>query len=154
MAVQDDVVRASARALIQVLTSYNLDREWGGPTPIWQDLKTLGQSGTAADLQVIAARYAGTAAGAFCGGVKNRAPHAALYLALANFTRVSPAYRFLDSSRWIALTFAFMENKAVADSAIQEEVLARLETEFEAQISVQAVKSPSVITNRHSSKCS
>jgi hypothetical protein len=134
MAVRDEVVRASARALIRVLTNYRLDREWGGPTPIWQDLKALGHSGTAADLQAIGRRYAGTAAAAFCGGVKNRAPRAALYIALATFTRASPAYRFLDSSRWIALMFAFMGNKVVADSAIQDEVLARLETAFEAEM--------------------
>jgi hypothetical protein len=146
MAVQDEVVRASARALIRVLTNYRLDREWGGPTPIWRDLNALGHGGTAADLQAIARRYAGTAAAVFCGGVKNRAPHAALYIALATFTRASPAYRFLDSSRWIALMFAFMGNKAVADSAIQDEVLARLETAFEAEMSAEAVQSPSVIT--------
>jgi hypothetical protein len=138
MAVQDEVVRASARALIRVLTNYGLDREWSGPTAIWQDLTALGHSGTAADLQAIGRRYAGTAAAAFCGGVKNRAPHAALYVALATFTRASPAYRFLDSSRWIALMFAFMENKTVADSAIQDEVLARLETAFEAEMGVAA----------------
>jgi hypothetical protein len=146
MAVRDEVVRASARALIRVLTNYRLDREWGGPTPIWQDLKALGHGGTADDLQVIARRYAGTAAAAFCGGVKNRAPHAALYIALATFTRASPAYRFLDPSRWIALMFAFMENKAVADSAIQDEVLARLETAFEAEMGAATVQPPSVIT--------
>jgi hypothetical protein len=146
MAVQDDVVRAQARVLIRVLTNYALDREWGGPTPIWQDLKALGHSGTAADLQVIARRYAGTAAAAFCGGVKNRAPHAALYLALATFTRASPAYRFLDSSRWIALMFAFMGNKAVADPAIQDEVLTRFEKAFEAEMGAEAVQSPLVTT--------
>jgi hypothetical protein len=146
MAVQDDVVRVQARVLIRVLTTYGLDCKWGGPTPIWQDLKTLGHSGSVADLQVIARRYAGTAAAAFCGGVKNRAPHAALYLALATFTRASPAYRFLDSSRWIALMFAFMGNEAVADSAIQDEVLARLETAFEAEMGAEAAQSPSVTT--------
>jgi hypothetical protein len=134
---QDDIVRASARALIQVLTNYNLDRVWRGPTPIWQDLKALGQSGTAADLQLIAHRYAGTAAAAFCGGVKNRAPHAALYVALATFARVSPRYRFLDSSRWIALMFAFIDNKVVADPTVQDEVLGRLETAFELEMSVE-----------------
>jgi hypothetical protein len=137
MAIQGDVVRAQARALIRVLISYGLDREWGGPTPIWQDLKEFGHSATTADLQTIARRYAGTAAAAFCGGVKNRAPHAALYLALASFTRASSAYRLLDSSRWIALMFAFMDKKAVADSAIQNKVLKSLETAFEAEMSAE-----------------
>jgi hypothetical protein len=137
MAIQGDVVRAQARALIRVLISYGLDREWGGPTPIWQDLKEFSRSATTDDLQTIARRYAGTAAAAFCGGVKNRAPHAALYLALASFTRASSAYRLLDSSRWIALMFAFMDKKAAADSAIQNKVLKSLETAFEAEMSAE-----------------
>jgi hypothetical protein len=142
---QDDIARASARALIRVLSNYNLDREWGGPTPIWEDLKALGHCGTAADFQVIALRYAGTAAAAFCGGVKNRAPRAALYLALATFARVTPAFRFLDSSRWIALMFAFMGNKVVAEPTVQDEVLGRLEMAFKLEMRVQTVQSPSVI---------
>jgi hypothetical protein len=88
----------------------------------------------AGDLRSIGRKHAGTAAAAFCGGVKHRAPNSALYLALASFTRASPAYRFLDSSRWIALTFAFREKRAVAEAAIQSEVLERLEAAFAAEI--------------------
>jgi hypothetical protein len=135
MATSDDVVRAQARALIRVLTSYNLDRRLGMPTPLWQAVETFGHGdGTAVDLKAIGRKYAGTAAAAFCGGVTLRAPNAALYLALSSFTRASPRYRFLDPSRWIALCFAFSDKRAVAEAAIQNEVLERLETAFETEI--------------------
>jgi hypothetical protein len=55
-------------------------------------------------------------------------------LALASFTRASPAYRFLDSSRWIALSLAFKNKTAVAEAAVQSEVLERLEAAFAAEI--------------------
>ena len=134
MSIQDDAIRASARALIRVLIDYRLDGEWGGPTAIWRDLATLGQSGNAVELQIIARRYAAAAAAAFRGGVRNKAPQAALFLALATFSRVSPAYRFFDSSRWIALMFAFMANKPVADPGIHDEILSRLENAFDAEM--------------------
>ena len=139
MATSDDVVRAQARALIRLLADYQLDREWGGPTPLWRDLETFGCSGTAAELRKIGRDHGGTAAAAFCCGVKHRAPNAALYLALASFTRASPAYRFLDPSRWIALAFAFRDKKSVADSGIQGEVLERLEAAFEAEMGAEVV---------------
>jgi hypothetical protein len=135
MASSDDVVRAQARALNRVLKHYRLDRRFGGPTPLWQAVETFGRSGgTAADLQAIGRKYAGTAAAAFCGGVKHRAPNAALCLALSAFTRVSPAYRFLDPSRWIALCLAYMDKRTVADPGVQREVLKRLEAAFEDEI--------------------
>jgi hypothetical protein len=134
MAVQDDVVRAEARALIRVLRFYKLDREWGGPTLIWRDLEGFGHGGGAVSLQGIGRDHGGTAAAAFSAGIKNRVPHAALYLALASFTRASPAYRFIDASRWIALTFAFKDGEAVADISVQREVLERLEATFEEEM--------------------
>jgi hypothetical protein len=133
MASQDDVVRAQARALIQVLKDYNLDR-WGA-SPLWPAVESFGRSGgTAAELQAIGRKYGGTAAAAFCAGVKLRAPDAALFLALSAFIRASPAYRFLDPSRWIALCFAFRDEKAAPDPAIQGEVLERLEAALAIEI--------------------
>jgi len=135
LASQDDVVRAQARALIRVLVQYGLDDKWGGPTPLWRDVETFGHGfDTVGDLQTIGGRYAGTAAAAFCGGVKLRAPNAALFLAFSTFTRASPAYRFLDPSRWIALCFAFREGKTAPDPAIQGEVLERLEAALAVEI--------------------
>jgi hypothetical protein len=136
MATSDDFVRAQARALIRVLTYYGLDGgSVGERTTIWRDVEQFGHSvDTAGDLQTIGRKHAGTAAAAFCGGVEHRAPNAALYLALASFTRASPPYRFLDSSRWIALSFAFREKRAVAEAAIQSDVLERLEAAFAAEI--------------------
>jgi hypothetical protein len=136
MATSDDFVRAQARALIRVLMHYGLDRGSAGErTTIWHDVETFGHSVAAAgDLKSIGRKHAGTAAAVFCGGVKHRAPNAALYLALASFTRASPAYRFLDSSRWIALSFAFRDERAVAEAAIQCEVLERLEAALAAEI--------------------
>lgn len=136
MATSDDFARAQARALIRILHHYGLDRESvGGRTTIWRDIETFGYGvGTAEDLQCIGRKHAGAAAAAFCGGVKDRAPNAALHLALASFTRASPAYRLLDPSRWIALYFAFREKRAVAETEIQGEVLARLEGAFAAEI--------------------
>ena len=136
MANSDDFVRAQARALIRVLMKYGLDRaSVGERTTIWRDVEKFGHGVAAVgDLKAIGRKHAGAAAAAFCGGVKHRAPNAALYLALASFTRVSPAYRFLDSSRWIALSFAFRDRKAVAEVAIQSEVLERLDAAFAAEI--------------------
>jgi hypothetical protein len=74
--------------------------------------------------------------------VKYRAPNAALYLALASFTRVSPTYRFLDASRWIALFFAFRDGKAVAESAIRGEVLERLEAAFAIELDETVIELP------------
>jgi hypothetical protein len=136
MANSDEFVRAQARALIRVLMHYGLDRaSVGERTTIWRDVETLGHSVAAAeDMKAIGRKHAAAAAAAFCGGVKHRAPNSALYLALASFTRASPAYRFLDSSRWIALSFAFRDKTAVAEAAIQSEVLERLEAAFAAEI--------------------
>jgi hypothetical protein len=136
MATSDDFVRAQARALIRVLVHYGLDRaSVGERTTIWRDVEAFGHGmAAAADLKAIGRKHAGAAAAAFCGGVKHRAPNSALYLALASFTRASPAYRFLDSSRWIALSFAFRDKRAVAEAAIQSEVLERLEAAFAAEI--------------------
>ena len=136
MANSDDFVRAQARALIRVLVLYGLDRgSVGERTTIWRDVETFGHGVAAAgDLKTIGRKHAGAAAAAFCGGVQHRAPNSALYLALASFTRASPAYRFLDSSRWIALSLAFKNKTAVAEAAVQSEVLERLEAAFAAEI--------------------
>jgi len=135
MATSDDFVRAQARALIRVLKHYGIDRgSVGERTTIWRDVERFGHSAAAAgDLKTIGRRHAGAAAAVFCGGVKHRVPNSALYLALASFTRASPPYRFLDSSRWIALSFAFRDKRAVAEAAIQSEVLERLEAAFAAE---------------------
>jgi hypothetical protein len=134
MFTPDDVVRVQARALIRVLQFYKLDLEWGGPTPIWRDLEAFAHGGGAINLQRIGRDHGGTAAAAFSAGVKNRVPSAALYLALASFTRASPAYRFIDPSRWLALSFAFERGQTVADVNLQHEVLERLEATFEAEM--------------------
>lgn len=139
MSTSDDVARGQARALIRVLRFYKLDREWGGPTQIWRDLERFGRGGNAITLQRIGWDHGGTAAAAFSAGVKNRVPHAALYLALSSFTRASPAYRFLDPSRWLALTFAFRDGERVADISVQREVLERLGAAFEAEMGAEAV---------------
>jgi hypothetical protein len=133
-----DEEQAQARALIRVLKNYKLDREWGGPTLLWRELEAFGHGGGAVSLQGIGRDHGGTASAAFSAGIKNRVPHAALYLALASFTRASPAYRFLDVSRWIALTFAFKDGEAVADINVQREVLERLEAAFEEEMGAEA----------------
>jgi hypothetical protein len=132
MATSDDFARAQARALLRVLTHYGFDRQSAGArTTIWQDVELFADgSGAISDLQSIGRKHSGAAAAVFSGGVKLRSPSAALYLALASFTRVSPAYRFLDPSRWIALSFAFKDKRAVPETAIQSEVLERLEAEL------------------------
>ena len=136
----DDFVRAQARALVRVLMHYGFERELIGQT-IWRDVETFGHgSGTISDLQTMGRKYAGAAAAAFRGGVSHRAPNAALYLALASFTRVSSAYRLVDPSRWIALCFAFRDKRAVAESALQNEVLERLEAAFDAEIDEKGVQ--------------
>jgi hypothetical protein len=128
MATCDDFVQAQARALIQVIRYYKIDG--GSAAAIWRDVEAFahGASAQGADLQAIGRKHAGAAAAVFCGGVKLRAPNAALYLAFSAFARASQAYRFLDASRWIALYFAFMDKRAVAETALQNEVLERLET--------------------------
>jgi hypothetical protein len=140
MPTSDAFVRAQARALIRVLTYYGFDRGLVGHT-IWRDVETFGHGdGTISDLQTMGRKHAGAAAAAFRGGVTHRAPNAALYLALSSFTRASPAYRFLDPSRWIALCFAFRNRRAVAESAIQNEVLERLEAAFDAEVDGKRVQ--------------
>jgi len=44
LSIEDDVLRASARALIRVLSDYRLDRESDGSTDIWKELAILGQA--------------------------------------------------------------------------------------------------------------
>jgi len=136
MAPSDEFVRAQARALIRVLVHYGLERSSASlRSTIWCDVETFGHSLSAAgELKNIGRKYAGTAAAAFCGGVKDRAPNAALYLALASFTRASAPYRFLDASRWIALSFAFRDKRAVAETAVQSDVLQRLEAALAVEV--------------------
>ena len=128
MATSDHFVKAQARALIQVIRYYKLDA--GSAAAIWRDVEAFahGASAQAGELQAIGRKHAGAAAAVFCGGVKLRAPNAALYLAFSAFARASHAYRFLDASRWIALYFAFADKRAVAETALQNEILERLET--------------------------
>jgi hypothetical protein len=139
----DDVLRAQARALLRVLVQYKLDRVCGRePTSLWGALKVFGTaSGTASDLQTIGRKYANAAAAAFCIGVKHRAPNAALYLALVSFTGPTPEYRFLQPSRWIALTLAFLDKKPVPDPGLQDRVLEKLEAAFEAEIFIDSASS-------------
>ena len=133
MASSDDIVRAQARALIRVLKNYGLHR--GSADAIWREVETFGFGVDPAEmLQSIGRKNAGAAAAAFRGGVKLRAPNAALYLAFSSFTRASAAYRFLDSSRWIALCFAFADRREFAEAAVQNEVLQRLEAAFAAEV--------------------
>jgi hypothetical protein len=133
MATSDDFVRAQARALIRVIRHYKVAR--GSADLIWHEVETFAYGrATAGDLRAIGRRHAGAAAAAFSGGVKLRAPNAALYLAFSAFARASHAYRFLDSSRWIALYFAFMDKRAIAETAIQNEVLERLEAALAAEV--------------------
>ncbi len=139
MATSDHVVRAQARALIRVLAEYKLDREWGRTSAIRSDLEAFGRGGTAESLQKIGRDYGGNAAAAFCAGVKNRVPDAAFYLALACFARSSPAYRFVDPSRWLALMFAFQGSETLANPGIQGELLEKLEAAFGAEICAEAV---------------
>ena len=134
----DKVLRAQARALIGVLDHYQLVRACGGKRPpIWRDVEAFGTgSGSAADLQSIGRNEACTTAAAFCIGVKHRAPNAALHLALATFTDLTPEHRLLEPSRWIALALAFMDI-SIPRTGIQDEVFARLESAFEAEMDAE-----------------
>jgi hypothetical protein len=139
----DEVLRAQARALIRVLVHYKVDRVCGrDPTSLCGVLETFGTAGgTASDLQTIGRKYANVAAAAYCVGVKHRAPNAALYLALVSFTGPTPEYRFLQPSRWIALTLAFLDKKPVPDPGLQGEVFERLEAAFDAEIIIDSASS-------------
>jgi hypothetical protein len=134
----DKVLRAQARALTAVLDHYKLVRACGGNRPrIWRDLEAFGSgSGSAVDLQSIGRNEAATTAAAFCIAVKNRAPNAAVHLALATFTNLSPEHRLLEPSRWIALALAFMDS-SIPGSGI-DEIFARLESVFDAEITAEA----------------
>jgi len=133
----DEVLRAQARALIAVLDHYNLARAWGGDRPpIWRDVEAFGTgNGSAVDLQSIGRSEAGTTAAAFCIGVKHQAPNAAVHLALATFTNLSPEHRLLDPSRWIALALAFMDIPIPA--GIKDEVFERLESAFNTEMDAE-----------------
>ena len=131
MADQDHTVRAQARALLRVVEDYALQSDHHSTLAIWRELQTFGEHGTTADLQMIGRRHAGTAAAAFCGGIRNQAPEAALLLALTAFTKSSPSYRLQDPSRWIALMLAFVGKRAKADPEVQVQVLERLVAAFE-----------------------
>jgi hypothetical protein len=134
----DEVLRAQARALVSVLDHYKLLRACGGDRPpIWRDVEAFGTgSGTLVDLQAIGRNDAAVAAAAFCIGIKHRAPNAALYLALVTFTNWCPEHRLLEPSRWIALALAFMDS-SIPGSGI-DEIFARLEAAFDAEITAKA----------------
>jgi hypothetical protein len=134
----DEVLRAQARALIAVLDHYKLVRACGGSRPpIWRDVEAFGTgSGSAVDLQSIGRNEAGATAAAFCIGVKHQAPNAAVHLALATFTNLSPEHRLLEPSRWIALALAFMDI-SIPGSGIKDEVFARLESAFDAEMDAE-----------------
>lgn len=136
----DDVLRAQARALIRVLVHYKLDRVCGrDPTSLCGVLEAFGTArGTASDLQIIGRNHVNAAAAAFCVGLKHRAPNAALYLALVSFTGPTPEYRFLEPSRWIAVTLAYLDKKPDPDPGLQSRVLEKLEAAFEAEISIDS----------------
>ena len=134
----DEVLRAQARALTAVLDHYQLVRACGGKRPpIWRDVEAFGTgSGLAADLQSIGRNEAGTTAAAFSTGIKHQAPNAAVHLALATFTSLSPEYRLLEPSRWIALALAFMDI-SIPGTGIKDEVFARLESAFDMEMDAE-----------------
>jgi hypothetical protein len=136
----DKVLRAQARALTVVLDHYKLVRACGGNRPpIWRDVKAFGTgSGSAVDLQSIGRNEAGTTAAAFCIGVKHHAPNAAVHLALATFTNLSPEHRLLEPSRWIALAIVFMDEKSTPESGVHNEVFELLESAFDREITAEA----------------
>jgi hypothetical protein len=138
MAFEDGIVRAQARALLRVLEDHLLLSDMYPPPLIWQELVAFGDEGTTADLPLIGRRHAGTAAAAFCGGIRNQAPQAALLLALTCFTKVSPPYRLRDPSRWLALMIAFVDGRKKADPAVQAQLLNTLQAVFEAETAAQS----------------
>jgi hypothetical protein len=134
----DEVLRAQARALISVLEHYNLVRACGEKRPpIWRDVEAFGTgNGSAVDLQSIGRNEAGTTAAAFSIGVKHQAPNAAVHLALATFTNLTPEHRLLEPSRWIALALAFMDI-SIPRSGIKDDVFERLESAFDAEMDAE-----------------
>ena len=131
----DEVLRAQARALISVLDHYNLVRACGGDRPpIWRDVEAFGTgSGTAVDLQSIGRNVAGTTAAAFYHGVRHQAPNAAVHLALATFTNLSPEHRFLEPSRWIALALVLIDKRSTPGFGVPNEVFQQLESAFDSE---------------------
>jgi hypothetical protein len=136
----DKVLRAQARALTAVLDHYKLVRACGGNRPpIWRDVEAFGTgSGSAVDLQSIGRNEAGATAAAFTIGVKHQAPNAAVHLALATFTNLSPEHRLLEPSRWIALALVFMDERSTPGSGVHNEVFELLESAFDAEITAEA----------------
>lgn len=129
----DEVLRAQSRALIAVLEHYDLVRAFGGDQPpIWRDVEAFGtSSGTAVNLQSIGRNVAGTTAAALCIGIKDRAPSAAVHLALATFTSWSDEHRLLEPSRWIALALVFRDKSSTPKGGGHIEVFNLLESAFD-----------------------
>ena len=138
----DEVLRARARALIAVLDYYKLLRACGGSRPpIWREVEAFGTgSGSAVDLQSIGRNEAGTTAAAFAIGVNQQAPNAAVHLALATFTNLSPEHRFLEPSRWIALALVFIDKRSTPGFGVPNEVFRRLESAFDSEIVAAPVR--------------
>jgi hypothetical protein len=135
MTNRDCIARAEARALLRVLEHYELQGDMD--CQIRQDLEAFGENGAAVDLQIIGRRHAGTAAAAFCAGIRNQAPEAALFLALTSFTKASAPYRLCDSARWLALMFAFADGRRRPDVAESDQVLKRLKAAFDSETAKQ-----------------
>ena len=133
----DDILRAQARALIRVLTHYKLARVWGGaPKLIWRAIEAYGTE-SASDLPTIHRDFYSLALAASSIGLKHRALNAPLFLALHTFAGDTNEFRFPEPAWWVAVTVAFLENKPVPEPALQGEVLKRLESSFEAEISAR-----------------
>jgi hypothetical protein len=146
MLTADEVLRAQARALIRVMVHYKLFRAWGGaPTLIWRAIEAYGTASCdASDLPTIHRDFYGTALAASSIGLKHRASNAPLFLALHTFAAAADEYRFLQPAWWIAVTVAYLDKKPVPEPSLQGEVLERLETAFEAEITAEEIRVPRI----------
>ena len=140
MSSTDDVLRAQARALIQVLAHYKLYRACGGaPELIWRAIEAYGAaSDGASDLQTIHRDFYHVALAASSIGLQHRAASAPLFLALHSFSPSTDESRFLLPAWWIAVTIAYLDKRTVPEVALQGEVLERLDEAFDVEMSAEA----------------
>jgi len=136
MLTTNRVLRAQARALLKVLSSYSLSPS--NDTPLerfWSAVELYGAgSRTAGNLCTLRWDFQDPAFESGCGRDSTRTIEDALLLSLFIFCTDSPVYRFLGPAGQIALAVTKQKGGLEADAALVRRIFEELEDAFDEEV--------------------
>lgn len=132
MLTDDRALRARCSALLGAISDYQLERLGKrGTGDLLHQLHAIRENQSCSvDLENLRKRFANEGGAAFSVGLRHGASNAPLFLSLHTFTARPPDQRLFESSRWIALTRAFVRGESKITLQDHLEVFEYLERKF------------------------